>query len=67
MRNLKTALKTNNVEDYMSNISVADFIKDYESLDEKELKKFIDINTKLVAKDWISFDVQNLPEYTQNC
>jgi len=65
MKNLKTALKTNRINDYMSNISVSDFIKDYESLDIEELKKFININTKSTSKDWVNFSTQNIPLYIE--
>jgi hypothetical protein len=65
MKNLKTALKANKIEDYMSNISVSDFIKDYESLDIEELKKFININTKSTSKDWVNFSTQNIPLYIE--
>jgi hypothetical protein len=65
MKNLKTALKTNRINDYMSNISVLDFIKDYESLNKEELKKFININTKSTSKDWVNFNTQNIPLYIE--
>lgn len=63
MKNLKTVLKTNNVEDYMSNVSIADFIKDYESLDEEELKKFISLNNQRILSDSVSFSNENIPPY----
>jgi len=66
VKNLKKALETNQVADYMLNVSVKDFIKNYESLDQKELKKFININNELVSKDWVGFIVKKIPPYSEN-
>lgn len=62
---LKTAIEKNKVEEYMSTTPIVSFIKDYDGLNDEEMRKFIRINSERTNKSFLSFNInsENIPPY----
>ena len=62
---LKTAIEINKVEEYMSTTPIVNFIKDYDKLNDEEMKKFISINSERTNKSVLSWNInsKNIPPY----
>lgn len=65
MMDLKTAIKTKKVEEYMSTTPIVNFIKDYNELNDEEMKIFVNIVSKSALKNAVSFNInsKNIPPY----